>query len=58
MTRFEFEKCCRLFFPESAISVGLVWRPCHVEAGGQKSPLLTRFKAGKVPKYQEFKKCQ
>ena len=48
MTRFKFEKRSRLFFEKSAVSAGVVWRSCHVEAGGQNSPLLTRFKVGKV----------
>ena len=41
VTQSGFEKCDRLFFKKSAVLAGFVWRPCHVEAGGQNGPLLT-----------------
>ena len=50
VTQSRFEKCDRLFFEKSAVYADHEWRPCHVETGGQNSPLLTRFQAGKLPK--------
>ena len=55
VTQSQFEKCWRLFFKKSAVSAGPEWRPCHVDAGGQKCPLLTQFEAGKLPKNLKIK---
>ena len=49
VTQLKFEKCRRLFFVKSAALAGLRWRPSHVDAGGQNSPLRTRSEAETIP---------